>query len=309
MPEPRCISPRPVLPDRFDRRQLQLIRDRRRTTFGRIAGRRIAESIEGQRYLASRSRSPRGLGSHGADEVDRLRQPDKSAATQLLEVFAIARDEVPALRRVGHVRGGTAVDLVEGALAEDARNLHPGCVPESLEEIEIGVAATRHREAVVESADLFEQRSGDEQAVALDDAVEPIALSDEVRYLEEAVAIDGPVDPVEEAILHDLVVTGVERISLLTGADIPLLRRDDCRCVCRNRRHPESQHPGREHVCAVDHECDNVPARHRGGAVAARPSVTDWHPRRGRATEIRARSSSRTLRRDAGPEPNRCRSR
>ena len=55
---------------------------------------------------------------------------------------------------------------------------------------------------------LLEQRPGHEQAVALPQPVEPVAVADEVADLEQAVAVGRPGDPLEEPILVGPVVAG-----------------------------------------------------------------------------------------------------
>ena len=107
---------------------------------------------------------------------------------------------------------------------------------EPLVELEVGVAAARHREALVEAADLLEQRAGHEDAVALPQAVEPVAVADEVADLEQPVAVARPLDLLEQLVLVRLVVAVVHRVALLAGPDVPLLRRDDRRRVGRAAR-------------------------------------------------------------------------
>ena len=119
---------------------------------------------------------------------------------------AVRDHSLAAGRLVGDVRRGTAVELVERALAQDAGRRDARRLRQPLEQVEVGVAAPRHREVLVEAADLLQQLAGHEQAVALDDAVEPVALADEVPDLEEAVAVGRPVDRGEEPILRALVV-------------------------------------------------------------------------------------------------------
>ena len=138
---------------------------------------------------------------------------------------------------------------------------------EPLVQLEVRVAAARHREAVVEPADLLEERAGHEQAVALEDAVEPVALADEVADLEEAVAVERPLDAPEQRVLVGGVVPGDHGFGLLPGTDVPLLRRDDRRLVASQADHAELQHARREHVRAVDHEREGLAAAELDAAV------------------------------------------
>ena len=117
--------------------------------------------------------------------------------------------------------------------------MHAGCRTEPLVELEVRVAAARHREALVERAVLLEQVAGHEDAVALPQPVEPVAVADEVADVEEPVAVGRPVDVAEQVVLERLVVAGEHRVGLLAGTDVPLLRHDDRgRVACGGRPVP-----------------------------------------------------------------------
>ena len=110
-------------------------------------------------------------------------------------------------------------------------------------------------------------RAGDEHAVALPDAVEPVAVTDEVPDLEEPVPGVRPSDLGQEAVLVVLVVAVAIAIALLTGSEVPLLGGDDGRRVGGQPSHPEVEHARREDVCAVDHQ------RERSTAPRSDPAV------------------------------------
>ena len=191
---------------------------------------------------------------HPSHVVERLARTLEGSTAQRCVVLAVAEDPGPALGRVGLVRRGPAVELVERALAEDRADGDVGRRAQPFVQFEVRIAAARDREALVEAADLFEQRTGNEHAVALPHAVEPIAITDEVTDLEQAITGAGPLDGVEQPVLVFPVVAVVHRVALLSGADVPLLRDDDRRRVGLQSRHAEVEHTRRQHVCPVDHQ-------------------------------------------------------
>jgi hypothetical protein len=89
-----------------------------------------------------------------------------------------------ALADVRLIRGRAAVHLMKRRLADDANHGDSGRCAEALEEVEVRVTAAGHREALVEAPHLFEQGARHEQAVALPQPVEPVAVTDEVADLE-----------------------------------------------------------------------------------------------------------------------------
>src|SRR5207302_6539641 len=97
--------------------------------------------------------------------------------------------------------------------------------------LEVRVAAARLREPFVEGTVLCEQAARNEDAVALPQAVEPIAVANEVADLEQAVAVLWPLDVREEVVLVRAVVAGEHRVGLLARTDVPLLRHRDRRSV------------------------------------------------------------------------------
>ena len=125
-------------------------------------------------------------------------------------------------------------------------DVHAGRRPEPLVELEVGVAAAGHREALVERARLLEQAPGHEQAVALPHPVEPVAVADEVADVEQPVAVARPLDLLEQPVLVVLVVAVDHDVGLLAGPDVPLLGRDDRGLVRREAGHAVAQHARRE---------------------------------------------------------------
>ena len=180
--------------------------------------------------------------------------PLKARPLQIGVVLAVAEDARPALGGVGLVGGGAAVNLVEGALADDRRDPNAGRRTEALVELEVGVAAAGDREPLVEAPDLLEQLAADEHAVALPEAVEPIAVADEVTDLEEPVAGVGPGDPFEQPVFVGLVVPVDHRVALLARPDVPLLCGDDGRCIGGEAGEAEVHDAGGHDVRAVDHQ-------------------------------------------------------
>ena len=98
--------------------------------------------------------------------------------------------------------------LVERTFAEDRDDVDVGGGAEPFVEIEVRVAAAGHLEALVERAVLLEQLAGREDAVALPQPVEPVAVADEVPDVEQAVAVDRPLDLAEQLVFVVLVVAG-----------------------------------------------------------------------------------------------------
>ena len=113
-------------------------------------------------------------------------------------VLAVTEHARAALGRVGLVGGRAAVQLMEGALAEDRGDGDVGRRAQALVQLEVRVAAARHRERLVEAADLLQERPRHEEAVRLPEPVEPVAVADEMADLEEPVPVVRPVDRVEQ---------------------------------------------------------------------------------------------------------------
>ena len=134
-----------------------------------------------------------GVGPHRAHVVDRLVR-GRGTTGRAAPRSAGRRRRARSCRSsiVGQVGGRAAVDLVERALAEDRDEGDVGRRAQALVELEVGVAAARHREALVEAADLLEQLARHEEAVALPHAVEPVAVADEVADVEQPVAVGRP---------------------------------------------------------------------------------------------------------------------
>ena len=256
--EPGRVPPGLVLPDCLDGRELELVGDRRRLRVFVVD--RVALGIEAEADLASRTRPPSRLRRHRTHVVHRFRDTEQPSAAQLAEMHTVRRDEVAAARGVRNVRGRSAVHLVERAFTEDARDVDTGRRTDALPQIQVCVTPTCHREAVVEGTEPIQQLARDEHAVALDDAVEPIAVADEMPDLEQPVSVDRPADAREQVVFGFLVVARMQGVALLARADIPLLRRDDRRRVRLECGHTVLQDAGRQHVRAVDHERDVPPA-------------------------------------------------
>ncbi len=182
-------------------------------------------------------------------------------------MLAVREDLVAPIVVAAFIRRRSAVHLVERTLPEYRHDRHVGRGAETLPEIEIRIAAARHREAVVERAHLFEQGAGYEKAVALEHAVEPIAFADEVTDFEQAVPVGGPGDAIEQRVFVRLVVALVDDHRLLTGTDVPLLGRDDCGAVGAEPGHAELEDARREHMSAVDHEGERASASDTHAAV------------------------------------------
>ncbi len=180
--------------------------------------------------------------------------PRKPAAPQVGEVLAVAEDAVGTPSASGLVGRHAAMQLVEGALADDADDRDVWRRAEPFVQIEVGEPATRHREALVEPAYLLELCARDEHAVALPHAVEPVTSADEVADLEEPVAGSGPADATEQPVLVRLVVTVAHGVGLLARPDVPLLSRHDGGGVGLQSLEPEVQHARRQNVRAVDHQ-------------------------------------------------------
>ena len=176
-------------------------------------------------------------GEHRADVVQRLARAAELPPAQLGEVVGVADDRRAAVVGVGAVRGRAAVHLVERAFAEDRHDVDVGRRAEPLVELEVRVAAAGHAEALVEGAVLLEQLARHEDAVALPEPVEPVAVADEVPDVEQAVAVERPLDLAEQLVLVRLVVAAEHRVGLLAGPDVPLLGDDD-RGLVRWRARP-----------------------------------------------------------------------
>ncbi len=175
-------------------------------------------------------------------------------------LLAVPEHARPPLARIDLVRRCAAVHLMERALAHDRAHGDVRRRAEALVQLEIRVAAAGDGEALVEPADLGEQRPRDEHAVALPHAVEPVAVADEMTDLEEAVTGVRPADRFEQAILVLLVVAVAHDVALLAWADIPLLGRDDRGRVRVQAHDAEVQYAWGQHVGAVDHERERAPA-------------------------------------------------
>ena len=206
-------------------------------------------------------------GEHRADVVQGLARAAEPAAAQIGEVVGVTDDRRAAVFGVGAVRGRAAVHLVERAFAEDRHDVHVGRRAEPFVEVEVRVAAARHVEALVERAVLLEQLAGHEDAVALPQPVEPVAVADEVPDVEEPVAVDRPFDLAEQLVFVALVVAAQHRVGLLAGPDVPLLGDDDRGLVGGEAGHAVAQHARCEHVRAVDHEHDRAAGRDLDAAV------------------------------------------
>src|SRR5204863_1817984 len=138
--------------------------------------------------------------------VDVLVRGYEAAAAELRVGVLVGVDQPAALRELPDVGGGAAMDLMEGALAEDRDHPDLGRVRHPLEEVEVDEPSARCVEALIHSARLLEQLPRDEDAVALPLVVEPVAAPDEVADVEELVAVGRPRDLVEEPILVLLAI-------------------------------------------------------------------------------------------------------
>ena len=249
---------------------------------------------EHPRRQPARLGPPGGAGGDATDEVDRLSRSPERAAAEIGVVLAVAEDPRPPLPRIGLVGGRAPVGLVERSFADDRAHGDVGRRAEPLVQLEVRVSASRHEKRSSKPPTCSSWRSGDEQAVALPHAVEPVAVADEVADLEQAVAVARPLDPVEEAILEGPVVAVVDGVALLARSDVPLLRGDDRWGVGGQPLEAEPQDARREHVGAVDHEGEGPAAADLDPAVERPSPATGGHPRRGPGSGTRDRSRART---------------
>src|SRR5439155_6259584 len=100
---------------------------------------------EQRRHHPTHPRAARRLRQR-ADVVDVLAMAVEASSAKLAVVLPIRADVGVALVYPRLVRRCAAVDLVEGGLAENARDRHAGGRAHALVEIEVGEAAAWHRE-------------------------------------------------------------------------------------------------------------------------------------------------------------------
>ena len=206
-----------------------------------------------------------------ADEVDRLAGTLERSPAQLGVVLAVAEHPRPALGRVGLVRGGAAVHLVERPLADDRADGDVGRRSEALVELEVGVAAAGASSKLSSKQPTCSSwaRGTNMQLLSHTPSSQSRSPTKWPISKRRWPAL-GQLDGLEEPVLVLLVVAVVHRVALLARPDVPLLGRDDRRRVGGEAREPEAQHARRQHVGAVDHQRERAAAPGADAAVERR---------------------------------------
>src|SRR5699024_1417395 len=129
--------------------------------------------VEGRRGHPPGAGAPGRVAVEVADVVDLLLGARVGTTPKLRVALTEGEHLLLALGGVGLVRGGPAVDLVEGALAEQAHQLDARGGPDALVDVEVGVATAGRIEPLVVTTGLLEQLARHDEEVALPQAVEP----------------------------------------------------------------------------------------------------------------------------------------